>query len=102
MDIPPESLILPDRFALHDYQSEAIRTWFENNGKGILEMATGTGKTYTALAATTKLFQQVGGPLAIIIVAPYIHLVEQWADESRKLGCLPSAALERGRIGISR
>jgi DNA phosphorothioation system restriction enzyme len=89
MDIQPESLILPARFVLHDYQVDAIRTWFENNGKGILEMATGTGKTYTAIAATTKLFQQVGGPLAIIIVAPYIHLVEQWADESRKFGLSP-------------
>jgi superfamily II DNA or RNA helicase len=89
MDIPPESLILPDRFVLHDYQSDAIRAWFENDGKGILEMATGTGKTYTALAAATKLFHQVGGPLAIIVVAPYIHLVEQWADESRRFGLSP-------------
>jgi DNA phosphorothioation system restriction enzyme len=89
MSVAPEILQLPDRLILHDYQQEAIESWFENDGQGILEMATGAGKTITALACLTKLYQLVGGPLVIIIVAPYIHLVDQWADEASGFGLAP-------------
>lgn len=43
-------------------------------------MATGTGKTYTGLGAVVKLFEDKG-KLAIIIVCPYQHLVEQWVED---------------------
>ena len=40
---------------LRDYQVEAIDNWFNNDNFGIFEMATGTGKTFTALSAFKKL-----------------------------------------------
>lgn len=89
IEMPPEVLRRPDRFVLRGYQQEAVRHWFANNGCGILEMATGSGKTFTALAALTELYEKVGPPLAIIVIAPYIHLVEQWADEASKFGLAP-------------
>jgi len=65
-----------------DYQKDAISTWERNGYSGIFDMATGTGKTYTGLGAITRLFE-VKGRLAVIIVCPYQHLVEQWVEDIR-------------------
>ena len=46
---------LPNDLVLRTYQSEAINAWFENGGRGLWEMATGTGKTITALSALARL-----------------------------------------------
>jgi len=66
-----------EEIQLRDYQNEAIKNWFDNDCKGIFEMATGTGKTYTALGALKKLLEKEKGML-IIISSPYQHLVTQW------------------------
>ena len=39
---------IPEDIKLREYQKEAINKWFKNKFNGILEMATGTGKTITA------------------------------------------------------
>ena len=71
----------PKDFKFHDYQEEAIDTWAEKGYQGIFDMATGTGKTYTGLGAAAKLNQKLKGKLAVIIVCPYQHLVEQWVED---------------------
>jgi DNA phosphorothioation system restriction enzyme len=85
---------IPKDLKLRDYQKQAIRAWFQSDGSGILEMATGTGKTFTALASAVKLFETIKR-LCIIIVAPYKHLVEQWANEARFFGFRPLLAYEQ-------
>ena len=40
---------IPDNVDLHEYQVKAIDTWFNYQNCGIFDMATGTGKTFTAL-----------------------------------------------------
>jgi superfamily II DNA or RNA helicase len=70
---------------LRDYQREAIKNWKQNGYRGILEMATGTGKTYTALAAAIELLKE-RERLFLIISCPFIHLAEQWQEEARKFG----------------
>jgi len=40
---------------LRKHQENAIEAWFKNNGRGIYHMATGSGKTVTALATATRL-----------------------------------------------
>jgi superfamily II DNA or RNA helicase len=65
-----------------EYQEEAINLWFENGNRGIFEMATGTGKTYTALAGATKLLK-VESPLMIVITVPFAHLATQWINECK-------------------
>ena len=52
-------------------------------------MATGTGKTYTGLGAISKLNLDLRGHLAVVIVAPYQHLVEQWVEDIEKFGMKP-------------
>jgi len=51
-------------------------------------MATGTGKTYTALAAAAEVAKSTG-PLAVIILVPYLHLLEQWREHCEKFGFYP-------------
>lgn len=76
-------------FDLRDYQKDAIEKWEENNYCGIFDMATGTGKTYTGLGAVTKLYE-AKKRLAIIIVCPYQHLVEQWVEDIELFNLLPT------------
>jgi len=88
----PGQLALPLGVALRSYQEEALLAWLRNDGQGILEMATGTGKTYTALASAVRLQQHLGTqdrPFLCVIVCPYQHLVRQWADAAREFGAEP-------------
>lgn len=79
----------PEWFKLHDYQDEAITEWQKRNYRGIFDMATGTGKTYTGLGALTTLSKNLGHKLAAIIVCPYQHLVEQWVEDILKFNIDP-------------
>ena len=79
----------PEWFKLHDYQNEAITEWQKRNYRGIFDMATGTGKTYTGLGALTTLSKNIGHKLAAIIVCPYQHLVEQWVEDILKFNIDP-------------
>ena len=72
---------IPAGLNLYKYQSEAIDNWKKNNYKGIFDMATGTGKTYTGLGAVTQLYNDLKGRLAVVIVCPYQHLVNQWVED---------------------
>jgi len=73
---------------LRGYQQEAIHNWLEANCKGVLEMATGTGKTITALAAGVNRFDKLG-KIAVLILVPYLHLLEQWKRECEGFGFRP-------------
>lgn len=77
---------------LRDYQNEAISKWLDNNGRGIFNMATGTGKTFTALCSLAKLSEKLNENLAVIIVAPYKHLVEQWVEDIKEFNVNPIIA----------
>lgn len=89
-DIKPSRLPkFPDNFKLHEYQQEAIDKWINKGYRGIFDMATGTGKTYTGLGALTALSENLGHKLAAIIVCPYQHLVEQWVEDIEKFNIMP-------------
>ena len=86
---PTENLPhIPPNVKLRDYQLAAIEAWSEKHFRGIFDMATGTGKTFTALAAVSKIFAAKKN-LAVIIVCPYQHLVEQWRDDIAAFGMKP-------------
>jgi DNA phosphorothioation system restriction enzyme len=84
---------LPVEIVLRPYQEQAIANWFANKGRGTLKMATGSGKTITALAIATELFRTQQLQL-LIIVCPYRHLVTQWDKECRRFGLNPILAFE--------
>ena len=80
---------IPETVHMRDYQNRAYENWANQNYCGIFDMATGTGKTYTALAAICKLYEKLGKDLVVIIVCPYQHLVEQWKTDIEAFGMKP-------------
>lgn len=87
--ILPVGARIPADITLFPYQEEAISVWVGDNYRGIFDMATGTGKTYTGLGAISKLSEDLEDDLAVIIVCPYQHLVEQWVEDIVRFNIKP-------------
>jgi DNA phosphorothioation system restriction enzyme len=87
---------IPPSIQLRQYQQQAVTNWFANQGRGTLKMATGSGKTITALAIATELYQKIGLQV-LLIVCPYRHLVTQWARECQNFNLEPLLAFETVR-----
>jgi superfamily II DNA or RNA helicase len=73
-------------FPLREYQKEAVSAWMQNGGKGILQMATGTGKTFTAIQCALELAKRENQPLSVITLCPYIHLANSWVKSFQDCG----------------
>ncbi len=63
---------------LYPYQEQAIEEFIKNGNVHFYEMATGTGKTFTAIRTITELKWHVKEPLFVIICVPQIDLQVQW------------------------
>ena len=74
---------------LRDYQQDAINAWVANDYHGFYVMATGTGKTWTAIYSAVELMKKQ--PVLTVICAPYKHLVRQWAEDVAK--AMPTAII---------
>jgi DNA phosphorothioation system restriction enzyme len=90
----PEVLRQPSDIHLRPHQEEAIRAWAEAGGRGLLEMATGSGKTIAALALAARLKMRIPGGFVVVVVAPFIHLVDQWCEVARRFGLQPIRCAE--------
>ena len=88
----PKRLVLPHGLNIESgpfgHQGKAVSNWEEAGRRGILAMATGSGKTITALAAAARL-QGDCESLFIVVSAPYRPLVSQWIDEVAAFGVEP-------------
>jgi len=78
-----------DSNLLRSYQANALTEWKGNGYHGILAMATGTGKTKTAIEALSRFIKNTQNGLVIITV-PYQELARQWVKE---LGLLDFATV---------
>ncbi len=96
---PRKVIDLPNDLKLRDYQRNAISAWFDNECRGILEMATGSGKTITALSALVRLAKEKKR-LFILIACPFKHLVEQWAKEASRFGVQSILAYQSQRTWV--
>ena len=68
--------------SLWTHQKSAIEI-FLNKKSGVLEMATGTGKTVTAFEIIRQLY--IGGQASSVIICTYgTNLLEQWSDNATK------------------
>lgn len=66
-------------FALKQHQKDALNKWKENNFIGIFELATGAGKTITAIYGAIKMYES-RKRLLMVITVPYQNLADQWAE----------------------
>ena len=73
----------PPRFTLtpRPYQEEALTAWLRHEGRGLVVLPTGAGKTVVALMAAARL------GLRTLVVVPTIELLHQWRGElAERLG----------------
>lgn len=79
---PPEMPLLEPgkQRALRPFQGQAIAAWEASNRMGILAMATGSGKTFTALKCVETHSESI-----VVIVVPQKDLISQWAAEIQQV-----------------
>jgi superfamily II DNA or RNA helicase len=89
---PRTEFRIPDGLRYTDgpfqHQGQAVEAWCAAGFHGVLEMATGSGKTITSMIAAHRLFEH-NKPLLIVVAAPYVPLVEQWCNEIEPFGLRP-------------
>ncbi|MYF56436.1 DEAD/DEAH box helicase [Candidatus Poribacteria bacterium] len=68
-----------------EHQGRAVNAWCEAGFHGVLEMATGSGKTITAMICAHRLYE-MQKPLLIVVAAPYVPLIQQWCNEISPFG----------------
>lgn len=68
-----------ERLSLFPYQKDALRMWIENQYRLLFEMATGTGKTRTALACVNHVMEREAR-LVVVVACPQTTLSRQWKD----------------------
>ena len=66
---------------LRAWQTDALQRWQQAGHRGVVEAATGTGKTTLACAAIEQLHIEHGDNLRVAIVVPTIALAKQWRSE---------------------
>ena len=84
---------IPSDIKLRHYQEEACEAWISHEGRGLLTMATGSGKTIIALASAVRLLKEEG-KLFVVVACPFQHLVDQWANEAKRFGFRPILAYQ--------
>lgn len=67
------------KYTMRQYQIEARDKWNDNGHNGFFVMATGTGKTITALYSIQDFVRS--NKIFTVIAVPYKHLATQWADD---------------------
>lgn len=68
-----------ETFEPHDHQTDALEAWRNNDFKGIFDVATGGGKTFTAILGSDLAPKHV----ITIIIVPRKLLQDQWINELR-------------------
>ena len=96
----PPRLRVPDhlewRSGRYAHQGDAVDAWEKGKPpesppeRGVVAMATGAGKTLTALICASRCQDRLENqPFLIVVSAPSVPLIMQWAEEVRKFGVSP-------------
>ncbi|MBE0477818.1 DEAD/DEAH box helicase [Candidatus Aerophobetes bacterium] len=83
---------------LYAWQKQAKKIWWENNGRGIVKVVTGAGKTVFAFSIISELYNLTAyqdGSLKTIIIVPTSALLDQWL-----VGLMDKLYVPRKDIGI--
>lgn len=84
------------RYELQEHQKNAINEFYEADYHGIFPMATGSGKTITAIHAITNLANELAQnnscDILVIVSVPYQILADQWIDNLEVFGYRPIGA----------
>ena len=69
-----------ENLSLFPYQQDALKMWIDSGCQLLFEMATGTGKTRTALACVNHAMKHEKR-LIVIVACPQTTLSKQWRDK---------------------
>lgn len=94
MNLPASHLLviprgLQWRVGPYAHQGRAVDRFVEAGGRGVLAIATGGGKTKTALIAATERQDRQDKAMLLVVLVPSRPLMSQWADEIRAFGLEP-------------
>ncbi len=88
-----QRLRIPDTLAWQSgryaHQGDAVQSWEQGESpeRGVIAMATGAGKTLTALICATRCQDRLADrPLLVVVSAPSVPLIMQWSAEVRRFG----------------
>lgn len=99
LSLPRPVFAIPEGLRYMDgpfqHQGQAVDAWCAAGYRGVLEMATGSGKTITAMICAHRLYE-TRKPLLIVVSAPYVPLIQQWCDEIAPFGLRPVNLTEAG------
>ncbi len=106
---PRPRLVIPDglnwRTGRYGHQREAVEAWEAgpNPERGTISMATGAGKTVTALICAARCQQRLDPDtgFAVVISAPSVPLILQWKEEVARFGvtaAAPTLGGDRDRV----
>ena len=76
------------KFVLKAHQKSALIEWQNNDYRGLFELATGAGKTITALYGAVKVFES-RKRLVFVVSVPYQSLADQWAENFKTFNIKP-------------
>lgn len=77
------------KFNVKDHQKAALKKWKANGFKGILKLATGSGKTITSIYGAVKVYETLkikNRGMCLVIAVPYIELARQWTQNLLDFG----------------
>ena len=80
------------RTGAYAHQGEAVEGWegAQPPETGVIAMATGAGKTLTALICATRSQERLGRQRFLVVIsAPSVPLIMQWREEVQKFGVTP-------------
>jgi superfamily II DNA or RNA helicase len=81
-------LLNGEEFEIKPHQKRALEAWKANALQGIMALATGSGKTITALYGAVKVFEATK-KLILGIAVPYQNLADQWVSVLREFNIFP-------------
>lgn len=76
------------------HQTEALEAWWQNRGRGVVVLPTGTGKTFLAILAIEKTARPT------LVVTPTIDLLNQWYGELLNAFGIPVGLLGGGYFDL--
>ena len=82
------ALLDGNEFAIKQHQKNALEEWRKNSLNGVMALATGAGKTITAIYGAVKIFE-AERKLFVAIAVPYQSLADQWVDVLHKFNIYP-------------
>ena len=70
-----QNFVFENPLTLRSHQYQAIKSWRDNDSKGVIVMPTGSGKSLVARLAISQVNRNT------LVIAPTLDLVEQWEKQ---------------------